>query len=190
MTRAMIRMIVPAAALTVLVLGCGSSGNAGARSLTITVSGSPAARVTDVAGYSLTQKQLNTIIKDCDEDSGVPGNGASLQCRDEEEYLQHLPPCTLQSSHCLIVGRIVGTDLGILQVRGQQSDGSKCANGAGAFCAGVVVPVKVIRPLTGTSSASPSPSVTTTPSGTPSPTVSPSAVITATAPPSTPPSGS
>jgi hypothetical protein len=183
MPHALIRMAVPAAALTVLILGCSAGGNAGSPSLTITVSGSPAARVTDVTGYSLTKKQLNTIIKDC-AGSVIPGT--SQRCKNEEKEARRQPRCGTQSHYCLIVGSIVGTDLGILKLRDQPSGGSKCGSGAGALCAGVVVPVGVIRPLTGTSPASsspsPSPSVTTTPTGIPTPAVSPS--VTATAPPS------
>jgi hypothetical protein len=188
----MIWMIVPAAALTVLIAGCGSTGIAGSPSLTVTVSGSPSARVTDVTGYSLTKKQLNTIIKDCAK-AGVPGT--SQRCKDQEKEVRRQPRCGTRSEYCLIAGSIVGTDLGILKLRDQPSGGSRCGSGAGALCAGVVVPVSVIRPLTGaspaSSSPSPSPSATTTPTGIPAPSVSPStATATATAPPAAPPSGS
>jgi hypothetical protein len=190
MTRAPIRMMVLAAVLTVVILGCSSAGSAPAPAPTptITVSGSPSARVTDVAGYSLTQTQLNTLISACNQGAGVPGT--DLDCRNDESQIVREPPCLRQSYYCVYAGRIAGTVLGILQLRDQQPDGSTCGTAAAALCAGVVVPIAVVGPLTGTSSASPSPSVTSTPSGTPTPAVSPTTVTSTVPPPSATPSGS
>jgi hypothetical protein len=202
MARAAIRMIVPAAVLAVVVMGCGSAGNVdspGSPTPTMTVPGDPSARVTDVAAYGLTQKQLNTIISACKQGVGIPGTTGS-RCQNLGAapiavigrliYLRALQPCLPQSISCVLVGRITGSGQGIVQVRNPAPGGPRCGQGEAVLCAGAVVPVAVVAPLIGTSSSTPSPSVSTSPSAAPVPSVSPSTVITTSPPPSAAPSQS
>jgi hypothetical protein len=143
----------------------------GVAKVTLTVPGHPSAQVTDVTARGLTQAQLNTLIAKCNQGAGVPGtsNGCSNLIPD----LLKLPPCNPVIQPCVYVGRVVGLNLGILQIIDQRPGGSACG-GDVAPCHGVILSAGAIAAL---GAAAPTPETT---SGSPAPTPTPTPTVTVT----------
>jgi hypothetical protein len=169
-----VRAIMTAAVLAFALAACGGGENGGVPNPTLSVPGRPADRVTDVAARALTEEQMDEILKKCGEVAGVPGTNDD--CKDFMRSIRR--PCTPRSQYCFYGGRVIGSDVGVIQVRDEQTGSPVCGGGKIALCEGIIVPADVVAALLETSTVPPS-----TSGHTPSPTISTPA---ATPPTSTP----
>jgi hypothetical protein len=183
-----IRMGVAAAVLAWAAVGCGSNGNKASvpqvaqsvsvAKVTLTVPGHPSAQVTDITARGLTQAQLNTIMAKCSQGAGVPGT--SNGCSNIAPYLLKVSTiCHPALQPCVYIGRVVGLNIGVLQIIDQRPGGSACG-GDVAPCHGVILSAGAIAALgaavptpettSGSATPTPTPSITVTPTPTPTPT--------------------
>ena len=188
-----IRVGIAAAILVLAVAGC-SIGNgtsvpsvtksASVAKVTLTVPGHPSAQVTDVTARGLTQAQLNTIMAKCSQGAGVPGT--SNGCSNIAPFLLKVSTtCHPALQPCVYIGRVVGLNIGVLQVIDQRPGGSACG-GEVAPCHGVILSAGAIAAL---SAAAPTPetaSESPTPTPTASVTITPTLMPVITGPPPTP----
>jgi hypothetical protein len=138
---------VAVAALLLALGGCGRSAPGAAPSApTLTVSGKPSDRVTDVAARALTKKEVAEIIKNCTQAAGIPG--VNSDCDIPRSFQGSYQPCTPASPVCLVFGRVKGNlGVGVLQILDQRPGGSACSDAKISLCHGITVPAQVVAPL-------------------------------------------
>lgn len=153
---------------------------------TLSVPGSPDARVTDVQSVGLSGVDIEKLKNSCKGSLGIPGtldNCSGIPAR--------RPPCTPKNDFCLHFAKIVGTDMSVIAVTDQRPGQPLCKSRIVAICGPTVVNADVTRRLrsglgegaspTLTKGNRPLPSTpkpTTTPTATPTTTSSPTPTAT------------
>jgi len=132
-----------------LFVGCGANGSTSSgqpKGPQLTVAGSPSLRVTDTVGKSLTKEQRDELVKNCKQESGVPGTNED--CKNSMPSLN--PPCGPTDQYCIYGGSIVGDpNMAVLKLVERGANGSTCEDQQIDVCHGIVVSRAVAAPLLG-----------------------------------------
>ena len=196
MLRTMIIIATSFVTLVITIAACGSTpgtsdvaeqpADALVQPTVLTAPGQPDDRATDVKGYEISDSELQAILGECQENSGMPGVDDNCLGADGRMNMIYHFPCTIRSTACLFTGRLdLDPTRAVVQVDDRRPGKPACSkNSSHGPCAGIVVAARIIEPLTtatqATTSTSASPSssdteaTSTTMPSTTKPTPSPS----------------